>query len=120
MDSRRRDAADRRLRRLPRSSCSSFVYRSGLLMKPMFDARRKQAPKRIVFAEGEDERVLRAVQVVVDERLARADPDRPAGGDRSSASSASACACKPGVDFEVDQPRGRRALPRLLADLSPS
>ena len=47
-----------------------FVYHSGLLMKPIFQAAKK-SPKRIVYAEGEDERVLRAVQVVVDEGLAR-------------------------------------------------
>ena len=47
-----------------------FVYHSGLLMKPIFEAAKK-SPKRIVFAEGEDERVLRAVQVVVDEGLAK-------------------------------------------------
>ena len=94
-------------------SCTSFVYHSGLLMKPIFTAA-KQAPKRIVFAEGEDERVLRAVQVVVDERLAQADPDRPAGGARAAHRAASACACKPGVDFEIDQPGVRRALSRLL------
>jgi len=47
-----------------------FVYHTGLLMKPIFQAA-KMAPKRIVFAEGEDERVLRAVQVVVDEGLAK-------------------------------------------------
>ncbi len=49
---------------------TQFVYHSGLLMKPIFTAA-KQAPKRIVYAEGEDERVLRAVQVVVDEGLAK-------------------------------------------------
>ena len=50
-----------------------FVYHSGTLMKPVFSAARKTDPakKRIVFAEGEEERVLRAVQVVVDEKLAR-------------------------------------------------
>jgi malate dehydrogenase (oxaloacetate-decarboxylating)(NADP+) len=47
-----------------------FVYHSGLLMKPIFQAAKK-SPKRIVYVEGEDERVLRAVQVVVDEGLAR-------------------------------------------------
>ena len=66
----RRDAADRRTStRIARSSLS-FVYHSGLLMKPIFTAAKK-APKRIVYAEGEDERVLRAVQVVVDEGLAK-------------------------------------------------
>jgi malate dehydrogenase (oxaloacetate-decarboxylating)(NADP+) len=47
-----------------------FVYQSGLIMKPVF-SKAKQSPKRIVFAEGEDERVMRAVQVVLDEKIAR-------------------------------------------------
>jgi malate dehydrogenase (oxaloacetate-decarboxylating)(NADP+) len=51
-------------------SLNEFVYHSGLLMKPVFSMA-KQAPKRIVFAEGEDERVLRAVQVICDEGIAR-------------------------------------------------
>ena len=49
---------------------TQFVYHSGLLMKPIFAAAKK-LPKRIVYAEGEEERVLRAVQVVIDEGLAR-------------------------------------------------
>ncbi|MGH8620591.1 MAG: NADP-dependent malic enzyme [Burkholderiales bacterium] len=49
---------------------NQFVYQSGLIMKPVFEAA-KAAPKRVVYAEGEDERVLRAVQVVVDEGMAR-------------------------------------------------
>ena len=52
-----------------RDSLAQFVYHSGLIMKPLF-AGAKESPKRIVYAEGEDERVLRAVQVVVDEGLA--------------------------------------------------
>ncbi|MDQ2821781.1 MAG: NADP-dependent malic enzyme [Pseudomonadota bacterium] len=54
-------------------SLQQFVYRSGTFMKPLFQIA-KTAPaemKRIVFAEGEEERILRAVQVVVDEKLAR-------------------------------------------------
>ncbi|MFN5028819.1 MAG: NADP-dependent malic enzyme [Burkholderiales bacterium] len=47
-----------------------FVYHSGLIMKPVF-TKAKQNPKRIVYAEGEEERVLRAVQVVVDDGLAK-------------------------------------------------
>ena len=47
-----------------------FVYQSGLIMKPVF-FKAKQAPKRVVYAEGEEERVLRAVQVIVDEKIAR-------------------------------------------------
>ena len=49
-----------------------FVYHSGTLMKPLFAAAKKVAAgkKRIVFSEGEDERILRAVQVIVDENIA--------------------------------------------------
>ncbi|MDP9012393.1 MAG: NADP-dependent malic enzyme [Pseudomonadota bacterium] len=49
-----------------------FVYHSGTLMQPIFAAARKITPERsrIVYAEGEDERVLRAVQIAVDEKLA--------------------------------------------------
>ena len=53
-----------------RQSLSRFVYHSGVLMQPLFSAAKK-APRRIVYAEGEDERVLRAAQIVVDEGLAR-------------------------------------------------
>ncbi|MEE8534735.1 MAG: phosphate acyltransferase, partial [Kiloniellales bacterium] len=49
---------------------TEFVFRSGLIMKPVFE-RARADPKRLVYAEGEDERVLRAIQVVVDEGLAR-------------------------------------------------
>ncbi|NQU61447.1 MAG: NADP-dependent malic enzyme [Rhodospirillales bacterium] len=47
-----------------------FMFRSGMLMKPVFETAR-QNPKRLVLAEGEDERVLRAAQVLVDDNLAR-------------------------------------------------
>ena len=48
-----------------------FVFRSGLIMKPVFAAARSQSvPKRVIYADGEDERVLRAVQVVIEERIA--------------------------------------------------
>jgi malate dehydrogenase (oxaloacetate-decarboxylating)(NADP+) len=53
-----------------RDRLSQFVFRSGLLMKPIFDAAR-QSPRRLVYAEGEDERVLRAAQQVIDEGLAK-------------------------------------------------
>jgi malate dehydrogenase (oxaloacetate-decarboxylating)(NADP+) len=53
-----------------REQLIQFVYYSGLIMKPVFDAAKKN-PKRVVYCEGEDARVLRAVQVVVDERVAR-------------------------------------------------
>ncbi len=53
-----------------KESLSQFVFRSGLVMKPVFDQARKD-PKRVIYAEGEDERVLRAVQSAVDEGIAR-------------------------------------------------
>jgi malate dehydrogenase (oxaloacetate-decarboxylating)(NADP+) len=52
-----------------RERLSDFVYQTGLLMRPVFAAAKK-CPARIVFCEGEDERVLRAVQTVVDEGVA--------------------------------------------------
>ena len=53
-----------------RQRLRQFVFKSGLLMKPIFECA-KQDPRRIVYAEGEEERVLRAVQEVVTEGLAR-------------------------------------------------
>ncbi|MDR9388826.1 MAG: NADP-dependent malic enzyme [Wenzhouxiangella sp.] len=53
-----------------RERLSQYVFRTGLLMKPIFDAA-KAEPKRVVFAEGEVESVLRAVQVLVDDGLAQ-------------------------------------------------
>ena len=49
---------------------TEFVFRSGLVMKPVFE-RAKKDPKRVIYSEGEDERVLRAAQVVIDENLAK-------------------------------------------------
>jgi malate dehydrogenase (oxaloacetate-decarboxylating)(NADP+) len=53
-----------------REQLSQFVYRTGLLMKPMFERARAEL-KRVVYAEGEEETVLRAVQTVVDDQIAR-------------------------------------------------
>jgi len=52
-----------------RRDLEKFVFRSGQLMRPVFEAAR-QAPQRIVYAEGEDERVLRAVQTLLDDGMA--------------------------------------------------
>ncbi|MCX8086365.1 MAG: NADP-dependent malic enzyme [Rhodocyclaceae bacterium] len=49
---------------------NNFVYTSGFVMKPVFAAA-KQAPRRVIYCEGEDERVLHAVQAVKDEGLAQ-------------------------------------------------
>jgi len=53
-----------------REKLAGFVYHSSLLMKPVFDAA-KRDPLRVAYAEGEDTRVLHAVQTVVDDRIAR-------------------------------------------------
>jgi malate dehydrogenase (oxaloacetate-decarboxylating)(NADP+) len=53
-----------------RQRLTEFVFRSGLVMKPIFNAALDN-PMRVVYSEGEDEKVLRAVQVVVDEKLAQ-------------------------------------------------
>jgi malate dehydrogenase (oxaloacetate-decarboxylating)(NADP+) len=53
-----------------RDRLNQFVYQSGFVMKPVFTAA-KQAPRRIVYADGEEERILRAVQVIVDEGIGR-------------------------------------------------
>ena len=54
-----------------REKLQSFVYASGTVMKPIFAAAKSAVRKRIAYAEGEEERVLRACQIVVDENLAR-------------------------------------------------
>jgi malate dehydrogenase (oxaloacetate-decarboxylating)(NADP+) len=54
-----------------REKLQSFVYASGTTMKPIFTAARNATKKRVAYAEGEEERVLRAAQIVVDEHLAR-------------------------------------------------
>src|SRR5690606_30261191 len=53
-----------------RDRLHQFVFRSGLMMKPMFE-RARNDPRRLVYAEGEEERVLSAVQTVIDEGLAQ-------------------------------------------------
>ena len=93
-----------------RESLSRFVYQTGMFMRPVFDAAKAQ-PKRVVYAEGEDERVLRAVQVVVDDKLAK--PiliGRPAVIETRIAKAG--LRIKPGVDVEIcnpeDDPRFRQ------------
>jgi malate dehydrogenase (oxaloacetate-decarboxylating)(NADP+) len=79
-----------------------FVYHSGLIMKPVF-TKAKQNPKRIVYAEGEEERVLRAVQVVVDDGLAK--PiliGRPSVLEKRIEKFG--LRIRPGVDFEIINP----------------
>ena len=74
-------------------------------MKPIFEAAKtRRRKKRIVYAEGEEERVLRAVQIVVDERLAQADPGRPPGGARAAHRAVRPAPASADVDFDVVNP----------------
>ena len=85
-----------------RDSLQQFVYHSGMFMKPLFAAA-KQVTRRIIYAEGEDERVLRAAQVVVDEKLAF--PilvGRPSVIERRV--ELYGLRLKPGIDFELINP----------------
>jgi malate dehydrogenase (oxaloacetate-decarboxylating)(NADP+) len=92
-----------------RQSLTRFVYQTGLVMRPVFAAA-KARPARVVYAEGEDERALRAVQVVLDEGLAK--PilvGRPAVIESRIARAG--LRIKPGRDVEIvnpeDDPRYR-------------
>ena len=85
-----------------RDSLTRYVYQTGMFMRPVFAAA-KRNPARVVYAEGEDERVLRAVQAVLAEGMAR--PilvGRP--GVIASRIERAGLRLKPGVDFEVVNP----------------
>ncbi len=54
-----------------RAKLTEFIYHTGVGMRAIFQAARRTPGKRIIFAEGEDERVLRAAQILIEERIAR-------------------------------------------------
>ncbi|MFT4069691.1 NADP-dependent malic enzyme [Paraburkholderia sp.] len=85
-----------------RQRLGQFVYQSGSAMQPVF-ASAKRAPKRVIYAEGEDERVLRAAQVAVDEGIAypllAGRPDVIAGRIAQYG-----LRLRPGTDFECIDP----------------
>jgi malate dehydrogenase (oxaloacetate-decarboxylating)(NADP+) len=54
-----------------RQSLTRFVYQTGMIMQPVFQAAKAAATKRVIYAEGEDERVLRAVQLALEDKLAQ-------------------------------------------------
>ena len=86
-----------------RAKLSEFVYHTGVGMRAIFQAARQAKGKRIIFAEGEDERVLRAAQVVIEERFAR--PiliGRPAVIQHRLEKAK--LRIQPGVDFDVVNP----------------
>jgi malate dehydrogenase (oxaloacetate-decarboxylating)(NADP+) len=84
-----------------------FVFRSGFLMKPIFAAARGAQKKRVIFAEGEDERVLRAAQVLLEEEIAQ-----PILVGRPSIVDARlkryGLRIRPSVDFELVNPQEDR------------
>ncbi|EGJ09241.1 NADP-dependent malic enzyme [Rubrivivax benzoatilyticus] len=83
-----------------REKLQAFVYASGQTMRPIFNIAKRAAARRVAYAEGEDERVLRAVQVVVDEGLARPTLiGRPAVIERRIEKMG--LRIKEGLDFEV-------------------
>ena len=81
-----------------------FVFRSGFLMKPIFAAAKAAQKKRVIFAEGEDERVLRAAQVLLEEQIAQ-----PILVGRPSIVEARlkryGLRIRPGTDFELVNPQ---------------
>jgi malate dehydrogenase (oxaloacetate-decarboxylating)(NADP+) len=85
-----------------RESLTRYVYQTGMFMRPVFAAA-KRSPARVVYAEGEDERVLRAVQAVLTEGMAQ-----PILVGRPSVIQMrierAGLRLKPGVDFEVVNP----------------
>jgi malate dehydrogenase (oxaloacetate-decarboxylating)(NADP+) len=86
-----------------RAKLSEFVYHTGVGMRAIFQAARQAKGKRIIFAEGEDERVLRAAQVVIEEKFAR--PiliGRP--GVIEHRLEKAKLRIQPGVDFDVVNP----------------
>ena len=94
-----------------------FVFRSGLVMKPVFSAAKNSTAKRVIYADGEDERVLRAAQVVLDEEIAR--PiliGRPHVMDVRL--KRYGLRIRPGIDFELinpeDDPRYRHYVDLLI------
>jgi malate dehydrogenase (oxaloacetate-decarboxylating)(NADP+) len=91
-----------------------FVFRSGFMMKPIFAAARG-AQKRVIYSEGEDERVLRATQVILEERLAV-----PVLIGRPEVIQERlkryGLAMKPGVDFEVIDPHSDPRYRDYVAD----
>ncbi|MGE0845114.1 MAG: NADP-dependent malic enzyme [Flavobacteriaceae bacterium] len=83
-----------------------FAFRSGLIMKPVF-ARAKTAPVRVIYAEGEDERILRAAQIALEEGIAK--PiliGRPSVVE--SRITRFGLTIRPGTDFELVNPEDDR------------
>ena len=82
---------------------TQFVYQSGLIMKPIFSAAKEGPRRRIVLSEGEDERMLRAAQAVIDEGLAKLIlVGRPAVLERRI--ERNGLRIRPGADFELVNP----------------
>ncbi len=94
------------------------MFRSGFIMKPLF-TQAKAEPKRVIYADGEDERVLRAAQVVLEEGMAV--PiliGRPAVVEARV--KRFGLAIQPGRDFELVNPRTTRATATTCSPISTS
>jgi malate dehydrogenase (oxaloacetate-decarboxylating)(NADP+) len=86
-----------------KNQLTQFVYQSGLIMKPIFSAAKEGPRRRIVLSEGEDERMLRAAQVVIDEGLAKLIlVGRPGVIERRL--ERNGLRIRPGKDFELVNP----------------
>jgi malate dehydrogenase (oxaloacetate-decarboxylating)(NADP+) len=100
-----------------REKLSGFVFRSGFVMKPVFSAAKNAGAKRVVYADGEDERVLRAAQVALEEEIAK-----PILIGRPHVIEVRlkryGLRIRPGVDFEIinpeDDPRYRHYVDLLI------
>ncbi len=97
-----------------REQINNFVYHSGFVMRPVFSAAKK-APCRVLYAEGEDERVLRAIQAVIDEGLAK-----PVAIGRPEVIEArlkkAGLRIRPGQDFEIVNPSADERHRELAAE----
>ena len=101
-----------------RQQLNQFVFKSGLVMRPVFEQARAN-PKRVIFSAGEDDRVLRAVQIILDEGVAQ--PiliGRPEIVRRRA--ERLGLRFRPGIDAELIDPSERPALRPLLGRLSPA
>ena len=101
-----------------RQQLNQFVFKSGLVMRPVFEQARAN-PKRVIFSAGEDDRVLRAAQIILDEGVAQ--PiliGRPEIVRRRA--ERLGLRFRPGIDAELIDPSRRPALRPLLGRLSPA
>jgi hypothetical protein len=101
-----------------REKLREFVYQSGVGMRAVFSAAKRSSETRIVYCDGEDERMLRAAQTIINEGSDAADPDRSPRGHCDSPEE-DLVEVAPGYRFRGGRPGQRRALQGVLDCLSP-